>query len=292
MTRDLTTPPSRCAICDTDRLVHAYDKPPAAYWRCTACGFIFQHPLPSPEAFVSYAETEYQGGLYSDYVRAREMKLEHFRQRLAQVGPDPRPGRLLDIGCSCGYFMEVAQASGYAVQGLEFSKSAIAAAADSVRPHIECAHVEELANAGGERFDLITAFDIIEHLTDPMALLCQARRLLAPKARLVISTPDAGHWLRPIMGSRWPMLQPMQHVSLFSGPALKLALERAGYCQITVGPAYKVLSWDYLIGQLRTLNPVVHSMAGLGAKALPTSVATRWRAVNIGEILAIATATP
>lgn len=238
-----------------------------------------------------YAEAEYQGGLYSDYVRAREMKLEHFRQRLDRIGPDLRPGRLLDIGCSCGYFMELAQAAGYAVQGLEFSRAAIAAAADTVRPNIHCARVEELADAG-ERFDLITAFDIIEHLNDPLALLSQARRLLAPKARLVISTPDAGHWLRPIMGSRWPMLQPMQHVSLFSGPALKLALASTGFGEITVEPAYKVLSWDYLVGQLRTLNPTVHAMAVLGTSVLPKSVATRWRAVNIGEILAIATATP
>ena len=87
MARDVTTSPSRCAICDSDRVVHASTT--SRRRRTGAARLVvssFSIRCRPPEAFVSYAETEYQGGLYSDYVRAREMKLEHFRQRLARIG--------------------------------------------------------------------------------------------------------------------------------------------------------------------------------------------------------------
>jgi len=108
----------------------------------------------------------------------------------------------------------------------------------------------------------------------------------------VVSTPDAGHWLRPLMGSRWPMLQPMQHVSLFTRAALARALERSGFRTVRIDPAFKVLSFDYLVGQLPTLNPRLHSIASAVNRLLPASVGHKWRAVNIGEILAVATPQP
>jgi SAM-dependent methyltransferase len=280
-----------CPICRSTGPARCYDKPPALYFRCADCGFIFQHPLPAPATFVAYAEAEYQGGLYSEYVRARDMKLEHFRRRLALVRKHRQSGRLLDIGCSCGYFMEVASEAGFDVHGLEFSASAIAAAAPQIQSRIRQARVEELSESRDGRFDVITAFDIIEHLNAPLDFLSHARRLLSTEGVLVISTPDAGHWLRALMGVRWPMLQPMQHVSLFSGDALQKALREAGFLEIRITPALKVMSWNYLVGQLPTLNPLLYSAARTATRLLPDRTASRWRAVNIGEILAIATPT-
>jgi len=276
-----------CVLCGgTSSLL--CDKRPATYFRCNRCGFIVQHPPPPPDAFASYAETEYQGGLYAEYVRAREMKLEHFRRRLTIVQSHCQSGRLLDIGCSCGYFLEVAAAAGFDVHGLEFSASAIAAAAPAVRSRIRRVRVEDLTTGDGA-FDVISAFDIIEHLTEPVEFLRRTRTLLSNNGWLVISTPDARHWLRPLMRSRWPMLQPMQHVSLFTGEALTRALTQAGYRHITIGPAFKVLSIDYLIGQLPTLNPRLYTLARAATRVLPHAVRHRWRTINIGEILATAT---
>jgi 2-polyprenyl-3-methyl-5-hydroxy-6-metoxy-1,4-benzoquinol methylase len=186
MSGDVANGQVPCTICGAagSRLC---EKPPATYFRCGGCGFIFQHPLPAAGEFVSYAEAEYQGGLYSEYVRAREMKLEHFRRRLALVQRHHAPGRLLDVGCSCGYFMEVAAAAGFDVQGLEFSASAIAAAEPVLRPKIRRASVEDLTESRDGRFDVITAFDIIEHLNAPIEFLTRARRLLSADGCLVVS---------------------------------------------------------------------------------------------------------
>ncbi len=64
------------------------------------------------------------------------MKIRHFEDRLGDIGDRVKPGRLLDVGCSCGYFLEVAASRGFDVHGVEFSKSAIAAARPDVRDRI------------------------------------------------------------------------------------------------------------------------------------------------------------
>lgn len=237
---------------------------------------------------IGYAEEEYQSGKYRDYVSSRPMKLQHFEARLRQLGDRLRPGRLLDVGCSCGYFLEVAAAAGFDVHGVEFSRSAIDAAVPDVRSRIVEGTLEQAAPSGP--FDVISAFDLLEHVHDPRGFLAQCRSLLAPGGTLVVSTPDTDHVLRPLMRSRWPMLQPMQHLHLFSRRALAQTLRAAGFEDVRVDTAYKILSADYLINQIRALNPMLSSMFYALTRPFPTSLLQRPRHVNIGEILASARA--
>jgi 2-polyprenyl-3-methyl-5-hydroxy-6-metoxy-1,4-benzoquinol methylase len=237
----------------------------------------------------SYADTEYEsGGVYREYVQAREMKIEHFRQRLLSIGGRIGKGKLLDVGCSCGYFMEVAATEGYDVAGLEFSENAVAAAAEHIRPRILNASVEQISAEQKSSYDVVSAFDIIEHLEQPLTFLAHVRSVLKPGGRLVIATPDAGHWLRYLMGARWPMLQPMQHLSLFSAKSMQLALQNAGFAKIVVEPAYKVISGTYLIRQLSAPNPMLYRVLSGTSRVMPRAAMNTWRKVNIGEILAIA----
>lgn len=107
---------TQCTICSSTRPHLLCRKNGAGYYCCPECRVIFQHPAPPPDAMISYADTEYEAGVYREYVEAREMKLQHFRRRLERLLPRVHRGRLLDIGCSCGYFMEVAAASGFEVE--------------------------------------------------------------------------------------------------------------------------------------------------------------------------------
>ncbi len=235
---------------------------------------------------IGYVEDEYQSGKYRDYVSSRPMKLQHFEARLRQLGDHVRPGRLLDVGCSCGYFLEVAAAAGFDVHGVEFSRSAIQAAAPQVRSRIVEGTLEQATPRGP--FNVISAFDLVEHLHDPRGFLTHCLSLLAPDGVLVVSTPDTDHMLRPIMRTRWPMLQPMQHLHLFSRRALRQTLETSGFVDVRVETAYKTLSADYLINQIKALNPVLSTVLQALTRPFPTSVLQRPRHVNIGEILAIA----
>ncbi len=257
----------------------------AHYFICGSCALIFQHPLPTSRSMSTWADAEYASGAYHDYVAARPMKIRHFEQRLDDIGDVVRSGRLLDVGCSCGYFMEVAAARGFDVHGVEFSSSAIAAAAPGIRPRIFEGRLEDMPAKG--LFDVVSAFDLIEHVHDPRAFLRRCAGLLKPGGVLLVSTPDTGHFLRFLMGSRWPMLQPMQHLSLFSRKALAGALRAEGFEVVSVTTCYKTLSVDYLVNQIRSLNPLLSRILGAVTRPVPASVLRKYRRVNIGEILAV-----
>ena len=278
----------RCKICGHPR-VHLYcHKQAATYYACKDCGVIFQFPRPSEEAMISYVNAEYESGHYGEYVTAREMKTEHFRWRMNTMRPYLRPGRLLDVGCSCGYFLQVAEREGYDIQGLEFSASAIAAADPAIRPRIRQATVDELAKEYPGRYDVVTAFDFIEHLDRPKDFLNTVWSLLSPDGTLALSTPDAGHYLRHFMRSRWPMLQPMQHLTIFSAKALRLALEGTGFKVVLSENTPKTLSFAYLLNQIRELNPVLSTILITLGRLMPQSTMGKYRRVNIGELLFVA----
>jgi SAM-dependent methyltransferase len=291
---------SGCPICGSANVRPYCEKDGAAYYACRDCRVLYQAQAPDREAMLGYADGEYDGGLYQEYVDAHEMKIAHFRARMARMRPHlalgsggpgsggAGPRQLLDVGCACGYFLEVAVEEGFDVHGLEFSPNAIAAARPDIRAKILNARVDDLGAQHDARYDVITAFDILEHLDKPLEFLAQARRLLRPGGSLVISTPDADHWLRPLMASRWPMLQPMQHLTLFSHRGLRLALEGAGFSSIELDTAYKVISYEYLVNQLRTLNPWLFSALRAMTRLAPAGPMNRYRRVNIGEVMAMA----
>ena len=84
------------------------------------------------------------------------------------------------------------------------------------------------------------------------------------------------------------MLQPMQHLFLFSRQALERALTAEGFEDIHVDTAYKTLSLEYLINQIKPLNPVLSFALDTASRALPAAMLQKYRRINIGEILAVA----
>ncbi len=200
----------------------------------------------------AYAEDHYKAGVYAEYTKARPIKLATFRRRIELIRKYKPSGKLLDLGCACGFMIEAALEAGYDASGVEFSKEAINAAAPGIKERIIQGDINQLQP--GE-FDIITAFDIIEHTQDPLASLRQWADLLKPGGILVITSPDTDSMFRKLMRSRWPMLQPLQHTFLFSGSGVSEGLSRAGLRPIEVLTAHKVMTIDYLAGHFKSTFP-------------------------------------
>lgn len=115
-------------------------------------------------SLVAWRDAENGSGAYDDYVAARPMKIRYLEDRVADIGDRVRPGRLLDVGCACVDFLEVTASRGSDLQGVEFSRSAIAAASPSVRPPVLERTLESMRING--LFDVASAFDLIEHVRD------------------------------------------------------------------------------------------------------------------------------
>jgi 2-polyprenyl-3-methyl-5-hydroxy-6-metoxy-1,4-benzoquinol methylase len=237
---------------------------------------------------MDYANAEYSVGVYKKYASARELKIATARPRLVTIKKLVRGKRLLDVGCATGFFLEAAAEEGFDVRGVEFSTVAISFARPDIRQRIVCGDVNALSSQEAAEFDVVTAFDIIEHVQDPSKFLSEIRQILVPGGILVLSTPDTGHFLRYLMGSKWPMLQPMQHTFLFSRRGLKALLESCGYAEVVVETARKVLTVSYLAEQLAATNPGIHSAYRWFRRLIPPLLRDRALAINIGEMLVCA----
>jgi len=276
-----------CPICGVTSTV-AERVGSATYYECPVCETVFQHPMPSIDQMRAYVDSEYASGVYSDYVAAAQLKSMTFRSRVQAIQRKVSGGRLLDVGASCGFFVEEALRAGFDAYGVELSAEAISKAPDDIRVRLTLGDVNALNAADQQAFDVITAFDLIEHVFDPIAFLHQLRQVAKPGSWIVISTPDAGHFLRYVLRARWPMFQPLQHTVLFSRRGLRLSLSAAGYDDITVGPAHKTLTADYLAGQVQMYLPALVSGYRAASRVIPEAWRTRPVEVNIGELMAFA----
>jgi SAM-dependent methyltransferase len=277
-----------CPICKAVARPYCR-KEMALYYHCGSCDTIFQDPMPTAESMAAYVDQEYSAGRYKDYVEARDLKLLTFRERAKQIVAKSGRGRLLDVGCACGFFVEAALEAGFDAHGLEISPVAIEAAPEVVRPRLVQGDVNHLVGRAETPFDVVTAFDIIEHTFDPIAFLESLTPLLRPGGLLVLTTPDTRHFLRYAMGKWWPMLQPMQHTILFSPLSASAALRKVGFTSIEIVPARKVLTADYLSKQVSLHEPVVGRAYGMASRVVPSAILERPVGVNIGEIMVFAT---
>jgi 2-polyprenyl-3-methyl-5-hydroxy-6-metoxy-1,4-benzoquinol methylase len=253
---------------------------------------MFLEPMPSYEVMQAYANEQYKkGGAYNDYVKAKPMKIASFDFRLKQITPflpKAAPIHHLDVGCSAGYMLEVGLKNHFDSYGVEFSQEAISLAQTDIQKRIYNMDVEQLHAKDSRRYELITCYDIIEHLKQPEQMIQTLGKLLTQNGLVVIATPDTGHYLAKLFGRYWPMRQPYQHTILFSKTGLKKMFEKNGFQVVCMGPAYKVLTFDYLTKQLRILNPVLSAIMGGLCALLPNKVIHYPLKINISEFILMA----
>ena len=143
--------------------------------------------------------------------------------------------RLLDIGCSSGLFLDEARAAGFEVRGAELSADTAAFAREPLRRSTCTPATGATAGIADGSFDVITLFDVIEHLPDPLGELRAIRRLLKPGGLLLQSTPNIDGLfprLSYALAKRldyWPHPEPPHHLYQFSDRTLAELTERAGY---------------------------------------------------------------
>ena len=125
------------------------------------------------------------------------------------LGKPPQEIHLLDVGASSGAFLSSAQALGFKAEGVEPSEGA-AETARSLGLNVHTGTLETVALASSQ-YDVITLFEVIEHLADPTALLKTCHRLLKPSGIMVIGTGNARSWTANVMKHRWEYYHMQKH---------------------------------------------------------------------------------
>lgn len=166
---------------------------------------------------------------YRDYLADRGEITQKFEQVLDHVERLVSPGRLLDVGAGPGFMVAAARDRGWDATGVDLNAWAAEYAREELGVEVRRASLEE-AEVGNGELDALCMLDLIEHVTDPHAVLAEAARVLRPGGVLAILTPDAGSPVSRALGGRWPEVQrPPEHVVLFSVTGLAAVLEASGF---------------------------------------------------------------
>ncbi len=246
--------------------------------QCQRCGLVYTDPRPDGHDIVeTYQAVE--DPLYLEEREGRVLTFEHHLKPLERITGPPNGRPLLDVGCYTGVFVEIAARHGWDAWGLEPSHWAVeqarARGLHVVQGTLETAELPE----GG--FDVVTMWDVIEHLTDPRRALQRSHRLLKPGGLLVVHTIDIESPFARLMGARWPWLMEM-HIYYFSRRTLRAMLEECGFRVLSDRPQGRYLRLGYLMSRVGALVPLV----GRPAEWLVTKLGLRGLGVpvNLGDL--------
>ncbi len=138
-----------------------------------------------------------------------------------------RRGRLLDVGCGDGAFLARMKSLGWEAVGVELDEKAAHIAKTEFNVEVFVGTLET-AGFADESFDAITLNHVIEHVGDPLELLCRCRNLLRSGGRLVVTTPNAESLGHKIFREDWRGLEVPRHLMVFSLRTLKQLASEAG----------------------------------------------------------------
>jgi len=277
---------ARCPVCEIDspdRILELRDRlcgleGDFRLSRCSICGTGYLNPRPDREEIRRYYPSEYEA-----YVRPVVGRVRDIRTMLARYGLVRRchavmrlrrRGDLLDIGCAMGEFASaVARRPGWTAFGIEMDSAAAQEARDRYGVTVIDASVEDVV-LPESTLDVVTMWDVIEHMHDPGAVLDRVFSWLRPGGWLLIRTPNAASLQARLFGQYWAGYDAPRHLSVFRSDSLVKLLQDRGFVQVrdwAMSGSYGALV--YSLGFLAQAKPLVaglHRFAGtpLGQAAL------------------------
>ena len=217
---------AHCPLCDSKHLDDLYlNVNGFTITRCQACRLVFvKEKLATNEllAYYNQADGEY---IYADPENVEN--LNYYFRKLGIMIEKQRPaGRILDVGCSAGYFLDVMK--NWDCYGIEIPSIWAEMASAKYGNHIHIGTLDD-SNYPDEYFDVITLQDVFDHLSNPLECLAICKRILKPNGMIVIKVHNIECLYARLVGRNFYAIIPPFHLFYYSKNTLKRALEKSGF---------------------------------------------------------------
>ncbi len=206
--------------------------------RCCRCGLIYQNPrltieeLPQhyPDQYLSYpTDLDHDQAMLERADRRNGMKRRCVR--VEQYAS--QKGTVLDIGCATGEFLDAMRERGWATVGVELSEYAAAYAREQLNLDVRTGTLTS-ADFPTSSFDVVTMWDVLEHVVDPKETLKEIVRILKPNGLFVAMTPNPASAEAKLFGRHWAGWDRPRHLHVFPPTVLKNYLYDAGFERVVI----------------------------------------------------------
>jgi 2-polyprenyl-3-methyl-5-hydroxy-6-metoxy-1,4-benzoquinol methylase len=235
--------------------------------KCPHCRLIYVDPRPRPEEVIR----GYSSAKDEVYVGAAASRQATFR-RCVQLGEKySSRARLLDVGAAAGFFVRAARDAGWDAMGVEpclwLTDYALRELGISLVP-------TTLAEAGfpDDNFDVVTMWDVLEHVPDPLGELKEVFRVLRPGGLLMVNFPDVGTWQARLAGKHWWFFLSV-HLTYFTQETILAMMKTAGFVDFTVRPHFQSLELGHLFKMAELYSK---SFSRIGSKICGTLKIEKW----------------
>jgi SAM-dependent methyltransferase len=249
-----TVAPLSCLLCGGLDHAAIFNEAGIDVMRCRQCRHVFS-------SFS--ADAHYDGYWEGDVAEADQFYWDHARARMHKdfiarfvAG---RSGRLLDMGCGLGFFLKtLRQHEGWQGYGCEISSAAVRYAHERLNlRNVVCTRLEDADFLPGF-FDIVTMWDVIDHILRPDPLLARCHTLLKDNGICFIRTPNASaqifraHLQRLVRGEKPDIyyLTPRDHLHLYSATGIRTLLERNGFFRVEFAHLHPILSGRSPVGNV------------------------------------------
>ena len=227
-----------CLICQSTDLKPLPHYKATNLCQCDNCQFIFSKSIPTTDELIAHYK-QYQR---NDYLSP--ITITRYNEILDKMEPFRKTNKLLDVGCGIGYFLEEAKKRGWEVYGTEFTDEAISIC--SAKGISMKQGVLNSADFESQSFDVITSFEVIEHINNPREELSQFRKLLRKGGLCYVTTPNFNSLLRYRLKDQYNVISYPEHLSYYTPKTLKSVFKLSGF------EAQKIVTTGISLTRLRT----------------------------------------
>lgn len=216
-----------CCLCESAQSIAMFTKSGYTFCHCPECGLIYLYPKPEEDENI-YNMDYYQKRSILNATSASSMMHTRHLEILETYASHHS---LLDIGCGTGYFMNLARSRGWNTEGIDISAEALCYARRHYGLNV---HNYRLSQLPKKTYDVITLWDVIEHLCNPLDTLSVIYRLLKPDGILAVSTPNVYGISTRLAGKRSSIFSTKDHLFYFSARTLRRLIEKTGFKVIKI----------------------------------------------------------